>query len=543
MRRIQALLIAAAILAGSAAVWKLSARGVDFVWIKRLNLLLALAAAAVMLTRAARRGRGAPGPAGRGAIVVLAALALVGYLNFFSFHGERTWIHLHDVAHYYLGSKYHAELGYADLYTGMLRAEAESHGNRFKAVEARDLRTYEQVHIRDLLRESDRVKAAFTRERWEAFREDVDFFRSRLGPGYGTLLLDHGFNPTPVWALIGGWLANLVPAGSHSGILALTLIDPLLIAASMGMIAWAFGAEAALLAFLQLCIMFGATFGWTGGAFMRYPWLFGVIASICLLKKRRSGLAGAALALAAAMRIFPVFFAMPMLFKAAGRVVGALAGPDKERARRLLPPPRYLRYFGGLAAGLMLLVSATALLPAGLGAWSGFRENISTHVQTISPNMVGLTEPLAFRPGAGNVTREEFRELKDRRQRIHAAQALFAFLPVLLLAGAASLRLTDWSASALLPLPLLYTGLSLASYYYVFLVLVTCAWRRRPALLALLFAAEAAPYAAMLLGGGEAILHIVRGLALVPVSLLILLPPALRQWAAVTGGGDRRAPD
>ena len=56
----------------------------------------------------------------------LASLAAIAYLNFFSFHGERTFVHYHDVAHYYLGSKYFRELGYANLYTAMLRAEAES---------------------------------------------------------------------------------------------------------------------------------------------------------------------------------------------------------------------------------------------------------------------------------------------------------------------------------------------------------------------------------------------------------------------------------
>ena len=293
-------------------------RGMDFTHVKRLNLLIAAATALILVLRHAGVGWLRDRDRYLRALAGLAAIAAVAYLNFLSFHGAKTWVHYHDVAHYYLGAKYFRELGYGDLYTAMLRAEAEVYANRFKTIEARDLHTGEMVHIRGLLQSSGPVKERFTPERWEAFKADVAFFREALGAQYATLYQDHGFNPTPLWPAIGGFLANRVPAGSATGIFLLTLIDPALILAAFAAVFWAFGLETALLAAIHFCVIFGAGFGWTGGAFLRFLWFFGVVAGFAALAKGRHATAGALLALATVLRIFPVFFAAALLAKAIG---------------------------------------------------------------------------------------------------------------------------------------------------------------------------------------------------------------------------------
>lgn len=201
--------------------------GLDLARVKRLNLLIAAATALALALRSMGASRLASRSTYRHTLAALASLAAIAYLNFFSFHGEHTFVHYHDVAHYYLGSKYFRQLGYGNLYPAMLRAEAESFDDHFKTIEARDLRSGDLVHIQVLLEESAVAKAAFTPERWADFRTDVACFREALGPQYGKLFQDHGFNATPLWALGGGALANLVPAGSGTGILLLTLLDPL----------------------------------------------------------------------------------------------------------------------------------------------------------------------------------------------------------------------------------------------------------------------------------------------------------------------------
>jgi hypothetical protein len=101
-------------------------------------------------------------------------------------------------------------------YVAMLRAEAELDDNHFRAIKPRDLRSGDLVHVRAVLQASVRVKAAFTPERWKDLTMDVAYLRD---------VLDHSYNPTPLWTLIGGGLANLVPAGGGRGVF-FVLIQP-----------------------------------------------------------------------------------------------------------------------------------------------------------------------------------------------------------------------------------------------------------------------------------------------------------------------------
>ena len=99
---------------------------------------------------------------------------------------------------------------------------------------------------------------------------------------------------------------------------------------------------------------------------MRQAWLFGLVAFVCLLRKRRFAWAGAALALSASLRIFPLMFALPLLFKGAARALalpGAAGGSREPKGLR----SRYARFGWGLAAGLAILVGASALPPGGPG--------------------------------------------------------------------------------------------------------------------------------------------------------------------------------
>ena len=488
---------------GSALVavvaWSMPFGGVDIESANRIKLLIAGGTCLVLILRYAEVSWLADRTRYVATLVAIAVLAVVTHLNFFSFHGERTFVHLHDVAHYYLGSKYFAEVGYRDLYTAMLRAEAESYDNHFKAIEARDLESYDRVHIRTLLQKSDPVKAAFTPERWRDFKLDVGYFRDALDRQYGKVLLDHGFNPTPVWVVIGSALSRWVPAGSESGILLLTLLDPLLLVGLFLAVGLAFGREAALLSLIYFSFIFGASFAWTGGAFLRYPWLTAVVIGVCCLKRRRYVAAGSLFAIATLLRVFPLFFVVPLLFRAATIAVS-----------RGSVPRRYREFFVSFAATACLFVATTALLPRGLGHWTEFQTNLATHVRQISPNIVGMTKVLAHIPGAPEqVSQDEFDLLKARQRLIYNVQLVVIFMPVLLLAAAVSRRTSDVGA-VLLTLPLLFFGVNLASYYYVFLIVIAaCLWRF-PGRVALLFGVETATYCLLLFEDREGLLFVYR---------------------------------
>ncbi len=500
--------------------------GVDFEILKRMKLFIALLViVGLSMTDdpSPRSGSSSSGasvpvawrPSRRAWLMGLAIVAWLVHLNFFSFHGARTFVHLHDVAHYYLGSKYFAELGYGDIYIGMLRAEAELSGNRFKSIEARDLKTNTLVHIRPLLQDSNRVKARFTPQRWAEFQLDVAYFRRAMGDQYGEILRDHGFNPTPVWALIGGTLANLVPAGNPRGIVLLCLLDPLLLAAMFALVAWAFGLETMLLAMLYLCVFFGADFGWMGGAFLRHVWLFGLVGSMCCLARGHASLGGALLALATVLRIFPAAF----LWGLAGKGTWDLAAERRW-------PSVLARVFVSFAITAAMLGIATLVLPRGTAHWGEFRANMERHLEHTAFNTIGLTEILAYRGPAKPTTAEGVAADLERRAWLRDTQLLF-LLPLTLLAVALRARTQDRPAAMALGAALpLFVGLNLAAYYWVFLLALLLAMRDRRRVVVLMFAAEAASHALLLFEDRQVALYFYRNL----VVLYLLMAVYVEAW-------------
>jgi hypothetical protein len=390
------------------------------------------------------------------------------------------------VAHYYLGSKYFAELGYGTLYTAMLRAEAESFDGQHLAPEARDLAADRVVPVDELVARSDQVKAAFSPVRWRQFQIDVVYFRSALGPHWAEVLRDHGFNPTPVWAAIGGALANRVRAGDARGIFLLTLLDPLLLVASSALAARAFGPRAALLAAIHFCVVFGATFGWTGGAFLRYLWFFGLAAAVSLLRLGKPATAGAALGLAAALRLFPATFLWGILAAGVAAWIGHRALP------RL-----HSRFIAGFVAALASLVGFTALLPQGLASWSAFAANLQVHLATDAPNLLGLPMLLsaAHLPSGTAAT----------------ALRLAALVAALILTARLAPRVAPEEALLLGALPL-FAAVNVAAYYWVFLALLTLVSADRARRVVALFALEAASCALLLFLPDEDLLYLYRAL-------------------------------
>ncbi len=474
--------------------------GIDFVYLKRMKLGLAAGTAGVLLLRHAGRLGFGRTRRYRAALATLALLAWLVDLNFLGFHGgegsPRTFVHLHDVAHYYLGSKYFAELGYGDLYMGMLRAEADRFDNRIKATNARDLRNNAVVPVRELLARSGELKDRFTPTRWAAFQDDIAFFRQAMGPQYGEIFKDHGFNPTPVWVAVGGTLANLVPAGSELGIRALTLLDPAIEAVLFAAVAWAFGLETMLLAMIYYCVLFGTSFGWTGGAYLRYMWLLGVVGGVCCLERGRHATAGALLAFASALRVFPIAF------------VAALAGKAVMTARATgRIEPRYVRLLLTCTATGILLFLSTAWLADGLDRWQDFRHNMQRHLDNEAYNTVGLTQILAFAfvsPAA-----EEAGQRAAWVASLYRLQLILVFPVALLFVLARARREGDVGAAAL-AIVLLFAGLNLAAYYYVCLLVLLLARRNRLQIIALMFAVEAATYTLMLFEEREAVLYFYR---------------------------------
>jgi hypothetical protein len=466
--------------------------GPDYVNVRRANLVLSAAAAAVVLLRARGTIREP-----RHEVQALAALAAVSglvYTHAFAFR-----VHYHEFAHYYLGAKYFRELGYGTLYTALLRAEAETTGGVSPA-EARDLAVSgELVASRDLLARSQPVRDAFTPARWADFKDDAALLRARLGSYYPTVLRDHGYNPSPLWATLGGTLANRVPAGSARGLRALAVLDPLLLAATFAAVAGVFGLRAALLAAIQFSVVYGATYEWVGGAFLRYMWFAATVLAFCAWQRGRAALGGVLVGFAAVLRVFPVLFL----------AAAALAALPALATGRRVPRPAG-RALAGFAGAVAALAALTALTP-GLEAWPAFAENLARHARAPMANLVGLTSAVStLAIAAGAVSDPQRLRLAARALPV-VAGALAALAVVR--AG----RGRDLPGAAALGTTLVFAALDLNAYYYVFLVVLVLVYRDRPALVAGAFAVEAASYALALAEGSTAVLYAHRSLLLVPL--------------------------
>jgi hypothetical protein len=345
-------------------------------------------------------------------------LALVGlvsffaYWNFGAFHFHN-YTHFHEAFHYYVGAKYFDELSYLRLYDCASIAEAETPALR-RRVELRkitNLRTNLLGDTTEVLAHPERCKQHFSPARWGAFKADVDYFRTRLGvKSWEAALGDHGYNATPVWTVAGTLLANLAPA-SDEQIWWLTRIDPLLLAGMFALVAWAFGWQALCVALAVFATNFPSRFTWTGGAFLRWDFLFCMTAGVCLIKKDRPLGGGYLLGVSTLLRVFPVFLLLGPLLIVMQQLGAQLRPRSRARTGWLGRLDRScLRVLLGAALAAATLVPISLATSGGVDGYRAFVQNSQKHVAT------GLTNYMGWRTVATYKEAEAGRHLFSNRE-------------------------------------------------------------------------------------------------------------------------------
>jgi hypothetical protein len=165
------------------------------------------------------------------------------------------------------------------------------------------LTTYTMVWVDAALQHPETCTDRFTPERWREFGDDVMWFRQASGRMWDRFQQDHGFNAPPPWMVAGGLLTRLGPAGERTETI-IALVDPLLLLATWLLVGWAFGPHVLMVALVVWGAQMPGQGTWTAGSFLRQDWLFAVVAAVCLARRGWFGCAGAAMASAAAIRIF-----------------------------------------------------------------------------------------------------------------------------------------------------------------------------------------------------------------------------------------------
>ena len=426
-----------------------------------------------------------------------AVVAVLTFFNFGAFHFGN-YVHTWDTLHYYLGAKYFRELSYDRLYECLAVADA-AESSRMPGLASRvarrtitNLRTNEMEPAAQILAHPERCTASFSAARWEQFRADVAWFRGRENAvRWEEISTDHGFNGTPVWLIAGSLLANLAPAGD-GWILALTSIDLLYILALVAVIGWAFGLRSLAVSLLVLATFFPCRFFWTGGAFLRWDWLFFLAASVACLKKGRPWLGGMALGYAALLRIFPGLLA-------AGPVVAVLALVTRDGLKTGLRRPEvqaHLRFLAGAALAVALLVPASFAVTGGPEAYRAFLANTRKHQETPLTNHMGLRTVVSWRPAevgrrlVDETATDPWGRWKEARlaawRQARPFAALLAGAALVLLGRAARRRPEPWIAAALGVLWIAF-AVELTSYYYMFILVPALLWvEKRAAAIALL---------------------------------------------------------
>lgn len=398
--------------------------------------------------------------------IALVFASVATYYEFFSAPGS-AFVHRWEMFHYVLGSKYAHELGYERLYVCVAVAEAENgRAEEVRAHAIRDLRDDELLEPGRVLAEPSSCQRHFTPARWSAFRADVATFRRLVAnrETWAQMQTDHGYNPSPVWTMLGRPLASAEPI-SASSLLRLAYIDPLLMAAGIALFAWGFGARVAWIAAVFWSTQSASSFSWTGGAFLRQDWLVLAIASLALARKGYFRSAGACLMWSALLRIFPLlYFGGPLV----------LAAASFKRSRCV--PASLQRFFAGAALGALILVGASAASGASLGTWREFGAHTYMHSRSPIANHMSLRALVSFD------ARDRWAKLRGddehawpeaRRARLRARMPLFVGAVALSVLGLIRcvMRLrTLWLAIPLSYL-LVITLTDPSSYYFSMVVL------------------------------------------------------------------------
>jgi hypothetical protein len=348
--------------------------------------------------------------------------------------------------------------------------------------DARRLRNLETNVIESAasaIADPQRCLRLFSPERWQAFQQDLNWFRDRPTPKrWRVLQLDHGYNATPVWGLFGRTLAGGGPA-SDAKILALRLIDPALLAFAFAHVGWVFGWRTLCVALIFFGTHYPAQYGWIGGSYLRQLELAAVLVGIGALRQGWGLLAGGLLSLAALVRIHPGFLILGPAFQLLGNVWRERRMAFTAAQRRLL--------LGGLL-GAAILLPAAAVTTGGFAAWQAFAANSRVLLDTPLRNHMGLATVFAW-DAALTAEKLADRSLEDaylpwkqaRRATFEARRPIFIGVVVCALAIFAwSVQRQPLWVSVVMGAGLIPIATELTCYYSALLVVFALLWERSP---------------------------------------------------------------
>lgn len=325
--------------------------------------------------------------------VALAVLVGWSTLNYARFDRETVTdkYDAYDLMHYYLNAKYFDELGYYDLYPACLLADAENDGPYFEqghAYMAQNSAGHGVMPISHGIERGQKVRnTRFTEARWEQFEHDFlhlqrgrKFFTDRL---WRQMIIDHGYNGTPVWTVLAHPLAEAVPV-EHIKLLG--YLDLAVLLGATGVVAWAYGGTTAGFAWLFLMVSYSLRWPTITWAFLRYDYVAALMVGMSLVKKGHHLWAGVVTGYSAVMRLFPAMWLY-------GPGMKGFAGLTQKTVHK-----RLLVLAGGFLLGVVAL-EGLAVGVLGPEPVTVHLENMADHnsAEQLSSRRIGLALALPYR--------------------------------------------------------------------------------------------------------------------------------------------------
>lgn len=455
-----------------------------------LKVILTAASLLLLYVRYKRRqtlGNAHTPPVWAKAILVIAVVFAFGAFHDLGKPRGGKFVHYGEMFHYYLGSKYFKELGYYDLYKAVIAADAEQ-DNALAAIPFyTDLKTYQNARRETALRDADRIKGLFSSERWDAFKQDLSFFKQEVAmpgvPAVFFFVMDHGYNASPVSTSFLGVITNNVPV---TQLPLLASIDVFLVLAMLAIVFRTFGFEMGALFSIYFFVNILNDHGYISGGLLRYDWLLFIVAAICLLEKKRHASSAFFLTLSAMIRIFPLalFYGMGVLIFKKFRKTGAF---DRASGRYII---------SAAVTALVLFLLPAVTLGSVLQPWKDFSSKTALHDSGVYVNHLGLRGMVLFEPShlsldrfvrafSTPTTNDIVRHWQDVKEREYRDKKPLIVLCSLLVLGclAAILWKGDEeegeSRAMIWPLVLVYTMSYASHYYYTFLCLFVLLFFRR----------------------------------------------------------------
>ena len=332
--------------------------------------------------------------------VALGVAAIIAYFNGFKF-GYARYYHRWDQYHYYMGAKYFRELGYDGLYKCSAIAQDELGVVPYKNEDqigtgpvkldmSKEVRHPDKkirnlggdnllIPVTDILAHPEICKDHFSPERWDLYKADVRFFRIASDKQYWEdMQKDHGYNPPPVWTVLGYYFSN-AHAATTNYLQFLASLDILYLLGTFAILWWAFGWRVFAVSAIFWGCQHSAPFYWTGGAFLRQDWLFFLVLAACAVRKKWFVVAGAAMVYAGLLRVFPGLPVIGWLVVAAAYLI-----KHKRMAKS------HVRVLAGGVLAAALLIPLSIHVSGKDSYQQFFKHTLEVHDQTPLTNHMGL---------------------------------------------------------------------------------------------------------------------------------------------------------